>query len=136
MEYDTSRLEDALPAEERVLVPIKISQLADKYDIPLLQESASKDLKEILSVTKDKNYKGLLAAVEYYYSYCAQTEAPIAKELTSYAVKQMDHSPQPKILFDLMKRCTLFGVDMAFTSLRGRNIIPSDFYNFPMIDNS
>ncbi len=95
---------------KRVLIPISIHAIADKYDVPCIYEAVVEDLRDHLS---SDNFDTLHTAIKAHYQTMIVAGGPVGEMLASVVLRgqrKFTHTPGYE---QLVLSNPAFGADMA-----------------------
>ncbi|KAF3009938.1 hypothetical protein E8E13_011078 [Curvularia kusanoi] len=101
--------------EKRLLIPIGIHAVADKYDIPCIAEAIAQDLRKRVSVIDDKLLNNLLDA---HYATAAIAGGPVGEVLTAWVLKAGRTLTTTEKYKQQVISNPVFGADMALALSR------------------
>ncbi|KAH6625368.1 hypothetical protein C7974DRAFT_276648, partial [Boeremia exigua] len=103
--------EGASSVLERVLFIIGVYAMADKYDVPVLCEHATKDVQRYL-IEKPPSQRDWVTIIRKYYDKVATANGPFGNALVSGILKAQSAGGSSEF-FSLIENHPAFGVDVA-----------------------
>jgi hypothetical protein len=110
---------------KRVLMPVGVYAVADKYDIPKIYEAAADDVRDVLTSTDDGEFEVLRAAIHAHYGSGANVDGTMGKLITSVAIQDRKEFIKTADFERVMQSYPMFGADVALYLFReGKNHLP------------
>ncbi|KAF2452022.1 hypothetical protein P171DRAFT_16702 [Karstenula rhodostoma CBS 690.94] len=104
--------------DKRVLTPIGVHVIADKYDIELLSECMADDVGAILpTYTQWSTYK---AVIQGFYGGCSRARSPVGTIIARTLIEHSTNFVGVAECKDLMQQFPCFGADIAL-EMHGRS---------------
>jgi hypothetical protein len=110
--YDTDAI-NKLSGEDRtkrLLIPIGVHALADKYDLSCIRGPIAEDLRGMANSVDYKMFPALLSA---YYSTAVAVRGPVGEILTSWALNNHRSFVHTEAYKQMVASNHVFGADMA-----------------------
>jgi hypothetical protein len=102
----------------RILTPIGIYEVADKYDVPNIYEPAAEDVRDVLTNTCDDDFEMLQAAIHAHYGSGANVDGAMGKLITSVVLNVHQTFTELPDFERMMQSYPMFGADVALTLCR------------------
>jgi hypothetical protein len=103
---------------KRVLIPIGIHAVADKYDIARLYEPAAKDFVSPFKTTPDLDNSLIKAVVHANYSSAARSDTAIGKSIGSIVLERYRRFVKTDEFDCLVRSYPVFGADITLCCKR------------------
>jgi hypothetical protein len=103
---------------KRVLMPVGVYAVADKYDIPKIYEAAADDVRDVLTSTDDGEFDVLRAAIYAHYGSGANVDGIMGKLITSVAIQDREDFMETADFERVMQSYPMFGADVALYLFR------------------
>jgi hypothetical protein len=111
--YDSEALKKSKTPVQMALTPIEIWVIADKYDIPHLEEPVTQDLDKILTAVAEPKHQALIAVIEAYYPICSLANSSIGKVIASQVLNKYRNFTLSVAFTKALEQYPLFAADFA-----------------------
>lgn len=119
-QYDKSAIEKMSKGDEakRMVIPIGIYTIADKYDITRLYSPAAEDVLTTLKSTPDNKSDVLRTVIRTHYEVSARADMSMGNILASFVLKHRREFMKLKDFEVLMQSFPIFAADIALALCR------------------
>lgn len=118
--YDKQAIIAAAADEKtkRILIPIGVYAIADKYDVSKIYAPAAEDVYDVLKTTNDAEFELLQVAIDAHYGAGANIDSAMGKLIASVVLSARVAFTETADFERIMQSHPMFGADIALALRR------------------